>query len=248
MSDKKKKTLEEIKNFPQYLPAKKKTVSVEGYIKNDNKNYTDNKGYIDDDGVIWIFNATGKPKNPNMYPYFWFTEDGKLEFSNPDAIMINMFRIERLVDMSLVNIINNTAENEVLFDEEEISNIISSTSFYVPEIKEDEDFLKKLVKYTILQKGIDINKLKSKTDEKYILPNMKAALNNKTKMSVVYFAYWMDLLGCDFEVTIMDNGTDKRDSLKNPILYQSHTEKLNNIVNGIPKEAVIAMKEKEDDE
>ena len=90
----------------------------------------------------------------------------------------------------------------------------------------------KIVKTTIIEKGIDINRLKGKTDEKYILPNMKAALQNKTKMSVVYFMCWMNLLGCDFEVTILDSGEDKNDPLKVPLVYQSYRDGISNLVDG----------------
>ena len=231
-------------NFPQYISTKERTVSIVGYVNSKEKcsinDFQDGKGYVDEDGFVWIY-CVAKPKNADTYPYFWI-KDNKAEFSNPGDYMKSIYNIDKLMDMSLVNIINTTEPNEVLFDEEEINDIISSSSFYIPEIKKDDDYLKKLVKYTIIKKNIDINRLKTKTDEKYMLPNMKAALNSSTKTSVIYFALWMDLLGCTFDITISDSGEDKIDPLKTPIVYESATDKISDLVHGELVEASIANK------
>ena len=208
--------------------------------------YKPGKGYMfDKDSIpgqkkvegVWIY-CTEKPLHPNTYPYFWpVTEETtldiegvptsttitKLKFSDPSDSILEAFSIKNLQDMSMVNIIDSTVEGEVLFDEQELNDINAASNFYVPIIYESDDFLKRIVKSVIIEKGININKLKSKTEEKYILPNMKAALMNKTKMSVLYFAYWMELLGCDFEITIRDDGTIPTDKLKHPLSYSSYT-------------------------
>ena len=239
--------------FPQYISTTDRTVSIVGYVDTKKKDlkkedFIDGKGYIDNDGTIYIY-AQIKPKYANQYPYFWITDEGVAEKSSPEEIMIKAFNIDRLVDMNLRNIIDTTDPNEVLFNEEEINNIISSASFYIPEIKEDDDFLKKIIKYTIIKKKIDINRLKNKTDEKYVLPNMKAALNSSTKTSVIYFALWMDLLGCDFDIIISDAGEDKVDPLKSPIAFSSHTGKLGDLINGefVENPSVNNFKDEEDE-
>ena len=43
---------------------------------------------------------------------------------------------------------------------------------------------------------------------------MKQALEKSTKMSVIYFASWMEILGLDFEIIVKDNGQDRIDPLK----------------------------------
>ena len=222
--------------FPQYISTNERTVSVVGMLCKDeteeavNAKYQHGKGYIDEDEQIWIF-SNEKPKNKNEYPYFWF-EDGEKKFSDPPEIIKKAYCVSNMVDMNLVNIIEKTEPGEQLFNEKEITDMNAAAAVYVPIINESDDFLKKIVKTTIIQKGVDLNKLKSKTDEKYILPNMKAALQNKTKMSVVYFCCWMNLLGCDFDITIQDNGEDERDPLKTPISYSSYTNKITKDCNG----------------
>lgn len=228
---KKKKELK----FPQYINTTERTVSVNGIMKdNDTKNdYENGKGYINDKDEIWIY-VEKKPMNNNLnaYPYFWFNEDGCKEYSDPPELMRNVFKIESLQDISILNIINITKPDEQLYNEEEILDINASANFYIPIVNKDDDFLKKIVKLIIIEKGIDINRLKSKTEMPYMLPNMKTALQNKTKMSVSYFTAWMELLGCTFDVVIKDNGTDAVNPLKQPYVYDIETNSMSVIING----------------
>lgn len=235
--------------FPQYLNTTNRTVEVVGFIDDKAKElYIDNKGYIDDDGQIWIYCFKGKPKHKNLYPYFWYEGDEK-KFSEPIEIIKNAYKVNNLQDVSMVTIINTTKPNEELFDEEAIEDMNAAAAFFVPIIKPTDDFLKKIVKVIIIEEGIDINKLKTKTGEKYQLANMRAALQNDTKMSVTYFNYWMNLLGCNFSITISDSGEENSDKLKFPVLYQSYSDGVSKIVKGEPKTIDITkyMKKESDD-
>ena len=232
--------------FPQYVSGNARAVSVVGYITDTNFNYEEGKGYLDDSGYVWIFCKNGKPKNSDEYPYFWIEEDS-IVYSIPDDEIRDKFNIDNMIDISLVNIIEKTKPNEVLYDEQEIQDMNSAASFYVPIINDSDDFLKKIVKNTIITKGIDINRLKGKTDQKYVLPNMKAALENKTKMSVIYFCCWMELLGCDFQIDIIDNGLDSTNKLKTDLIYTSNTDKVYKSINGDLVECINKNTEGGDD-
>lgn len=222
--------------FPMYVSTNNRTVSVVGLLSKDDKKkkeiYIDQKGYVDDDGTIWIFSGEGKPKCPNEYPYFWFNEDDEKEFSNPSEIILNAFNEENMVDMSLVNIVETTDPNEELFDEEEINDMNAAAAFFIPPINKNDDFLKKIVKATIIKKGIDINRLKSKTDEKYMIPNMRSALTNNTKMSVKYFIIWMNLLGCEIELVVNNADENVQNPLKHPIIYDSYHNSIGELIDG----------------
>lgn len=232
-------------NFPQYVSGGARAISVIGYMADSN--FEDGKGYLDEDGHIWIFCKNGKPKNSDEYPYFWYEGDN-ITYSIPEDEIKEKFSIDNMMDISLVSIIEKTKPNEVLYDEKEIQDMNAAASFYVPIINEGDDFLKKIVKNTIITKGIDINRLKGKTDQKYVLPNMKAALENKTKMSVVYFCCWMELLGCDFQIDIVDNGTDATNTLKTEIIYTSGTDKVYKNLNGELIELINSKSGDEDDD
>lgn len=232
--------------FPQYINTSERTVEVIGCIEElgtyesivtNKKSLINCKGYLKDEKEIWIY-CDKKPKNHNAYPYFWIDkidDDNKeitFKYSDPPELIKKAFSVEELRDMSLVTIVENTIPGEQLFDESEINDMNAASSVYIPVISETDDFLKKVVKMTIIKKGIDINRLKSKTDAKYQLPNMKAALQNNTKMSVTYFTNWMELLGCNFSVTICDDNSDSVDKLKFPITYNSYKDGMEMDVNG----------------
>ena len=223
---------------------------VKKELKKRKIQYIDGKGYVDENEYIWIFNAKGKPKNPNAYPYFWINEDGEKEFSNPPELIKDEYTVDNMMDLSLVETIKNTEPNEVHYDEEMLNDINASSSSFTPTVKLDDDFLKKIVKWLILVMGVDINALKSKTFEKYVLPNMKSALQNKTKMSVIYFITWMNLLGCDFEITVVSNGEDGKNTLKFPLVYRSYTDSVGLLKDGKIEElskAALLLEEDEDE-
>ena len=232
-------------NFPQYINTTNRTIEVVGMLETTD-DYVDNKGYIDPDGQIWIY-SYNKPKHKNLYPFFW-KEDGELKFSDPIKIVKSAYHIDQLQDVSMVTIINTTKPNEELFDEEAIEDMNAAAAFFVPIIKPTDDFLKKIVKIVIIEQGIDINKLKAKTGEKYQLANMRAALQNSTKMSVTYFNYWMNLLNCDFTITITDNNNSSTDKLKDPIIYQSYSDNLSKVKGSEIKPINIDMYMKKDRE
>lgn len=212
-----------IKNLklPQYISTKNKTITVCGGINNDTT-FIDGKGYLAEDGSIWIFSAK-EPISKTTYPFFWF-DGGNIVYSTPSETSKKEYRIENLKDLDLVTIIERTKPGEVLLDEVSLDHINSGAAFYVPTMKQSDDFLKKLVKSVIITKQIDVNALKAQTEQKYVLSNMRAALENKTKMSVKYFLYWMELLECDFQVIITDNDNSSVHKLNKDVSYTSNTD------------------------
>lgn len=236
----KNKNIEGLK-FPNYINTSERSITVLGLIKGGKddspENYVDGKGYIDEKTEkIWIFCAE-KPNKAfvNAYPYFWF-ENGEIKKSKPSILMQKAYSVNNIQDLSLHTVIDKTIPGEQLYNESEIMDINASSSFYIPTIHQSDDFLKKIVKIIIIEKGIDINRLKCKSDVPYKLANMKTALNNGTKMSVSYFASWMELLGCTFDVLIRDNGVDTVNPLENEHIYDFEKDKMTVLVNGRERE------------
>ena len=216
-----------IMNENFYLVTNDSTINVIGTIdtkKEPSGVLISGKGYIDENDRVWIF-SSGKPNSPNKRPYFWI-EDGEVHFSNPEKSVFDTFNKKNLKNLDVNVIINNTKEGEVLLSEKAIIDTNASAEVYVPTILESDDFLKLLSKRAIIDKGINIARLKYKMPEKYVLPNMKAAMQGKTKMSTVYFETWAELLGFDFELIIKDNGTDPQNPLEYPLKYVSRRGKV----------------------
>lgn len=220
-----------IENFPMFLPfTNERTYSVLGYIGEVDE-YKDNKGYIDKEtGKIYICSKDKEPAH-NDVPILRVSEDSIEKVDVNSTQTIEAFSVDRLYSLSYDNIIETTAEDEVLYNAEELADMNAASSVYIPIINEDDDPLKKIVKKIIIEKGIDINRLKHKMPKKYGLTNMKSALIGKTKMSIANFNMWCELLGVDYEITINDNGSDKIDPLKLTLHYLSYRDRIEEIGN-----------------
>lgn len=208
------------RKFPVYLSTKNSCKRVVGYIDSEYEPFIDGKGYIYDDQV-WFFSRE-KPKTSDI-PVFWY-EHGRILFGKTRETIKENFSVKRLRSMEPQDTLANLDPNVPLYDEKALSDINSATSVFVPEIKETDDCLKKLVKLTIIKKNININGLKSKMAKSYSLPNLKTALMNNTKMSVPNFLIWCDLLSISFDIFISDNGTDIHNPLPEQIHYNSLTD------------------------
>lgn len=208
--------------FPKYLlVGKDSTIECVGYLDDDSrvKAYSKNKGYILND-TVWIYSDIGRAKN-NRYPYFWINDNGEIEFSKPTKQVLAMFSVKKLNSLNLTIMTNSLDKNEELYDIRVVNDMNSSGEKYIPTMSDRDDFLKKLIKTCIINKAINLNRLKHRVGQKYVLPNMKAALDNSTKMSVSYYNMWTELLGLDYVVVIYDNGSDEINPLPDPLVFSS---------------------------
>ena len=199
-------------------------VSITGFLSGNR--FIDNKGYVDPEtDIVWIYRKDPPKINRNKYPYFW-KKDEDLVFSSPSEEMKERFSYTHAVSLDLDKILKETKDSDKMYNEAAILEMNSSSAKYSPIINPKDDFLKMVVKQVILEKNIDINRLKIKMDNTYNLLNMKQALEKDTKMSVNYFVKWAEILGFDFTITCVDNGEDSMDPLKLMIKYESKTGKV----------------------
>lgn len=205
------------RKYPLYIRFEKRVYTVLGEITFDDQPFRDGKGYIYD-GYIWIFSK--KKPNDSKVPYFWY-EHGKVCFGKMRDSVKEFFSTDKLLDLSFANTVYKMDPKEELYDEDVLSDMNSSTSIFRPEINPEDDCLKVLIKMAILEKNINVNRLKSKMERSYSLSNLKTALIGKTKMSIPNFIIWCDLLGLGFNISIYDNQTDDQNPLKYAIEYNS---------------------------
>lgn len=186
--------------------------------------FKENKGYVDDEGYIFIFREN--PSRKETIP--WFTiimnSEGKpaLKFNQyRNEELRKAFRIERVGDLSMKRIIDESSPDDVLYDEQVLNDIMNATSKFIPEIKDEDDFLKKVIKTIILEKDVDVHKYKKLMKHSYELSNLLQSLTGKTKISPFVFLIWMELMGCHFKLTVQDNGSDKQNPLPFTVEYDS---------------------------
>lgn len=217
---------------------------LDGYLSDFNMSYDEigdkkrnlsslknNKGYVDDDGYIWIY-WDKAPEKSTSIPYFIIEVDAdlnpKFKFSDwhtPETR--KAFNIDNVGDCSLAYIKEHSTEDDVNHNDDAVLDVYSSTNKYCPQINDSDDFLKKLIKTVIIEKEVNLNKYKNiYGTKKYTLTNMKQALAGTTKMSPTVFLMWAEILGIDFEMNIVDNGSDQGDNFKGMIHYDSVTDSI----------------------
>lgn len=200
-----------------FLSYHDRTYAIYGNIK-DTKNFVNGKGYIDDNGNVYIY--TDRPIS--SAPYFMKNEEtGEISYHNMTPLYSTYFNKDHIGTLSFKELVDNTTGNEVLYNTEALEDMNLASSIYVPTINDDDDPLKKIIKQAIIDKHIDLNRLKHKMPQKYGLTNMKSALIGKTKMSIFNFMIWCELLGLDFKFIVTDNDTDKINPLTKTISFDS---------------------------
>lgn len=219
-----------------YISDYKLSYDGEGLSVRDLK---ENRGYVDEHGYIHIFRIT--PRRTEDIP--WFTiemgQNGapKLKFNpNRSPETRAAFHIDKVRDLSVANIIANADPSVPLYDEAMLRDVQNATKVFIPEKCTFDDFLKKLVKEIIILKDVNVQKYKSRMEHSYELSNLVQGLMSSpyeddekkrggTKMSPFVFEKWMDLLGCDFEITVKNNGRDT-DPLPVTLHYNSKTSEV----------------------
>ena len=159
--------------------------------------------------VVYIYHGKLKKTADSSKPGIYKTDDGYMFVEPSESEIERIYSVDNLVTLDTSDIIRKVAKNKENYQQPEDLEIINNNSeLYVPTIKDDDDFLKKLVKRAIINKKINISNYRSRFKDDYSLNNMKSGLKRETKMTVTNFRSWCEILGLDFEVSIRDNGTD----------------------------------------
>ena len=175
-----------------------------------------NHGYIIRD-FVYVYKGKSEPDGMGIYK-----NNGELVIIDGTAREKENFSVDKVIDMDIESIANKIKEQAERFtSEEDLEVINNSAEVFAPKIKEDDDFLKQIVKQALEEKQISIKHYKNKFSKPHTLNNIKSALINKTKTSINNFEQWAELLGFDWEIRIFDNGQDKQNPMDVDIIFKS---------------------------
>lgn len=176
-------------------------------------------GYIID-GMVYVYR--GKLKDPDERTPGLYNKDGEYIRIEPKGKDIELYDIDNVTELNLESIFNKVEnEKESFIQPEDVEIINNNAELYTPTIKEDDDFLKYLVKKIIIDKRINLRNYKDKFATDYSMNNMKSGLNRKTKMTVTNFKSWCEALGVNWRIIISDSGEDTNNPLPNDIEISS---------------------------
>ena len=188
---------------------------IEVKLFNRKKELIEGLGYMEN-GLVYIYNGEIKRSNPRpgLYTKTTATSKGKAKkeyfFIGDEPDYKGIFPVSEVLELDANAIFENlNSEPEGFMNIDELESISTDRDIYVPIIKDTDDFLKVAIKRAIINKKINLkNKYKDKFTNQHQLTNMMSSLKGNTKMSVIYFIYWADLLGLDWNLRLYDNGTD----------------------------------------
>jgi hypothetical protein len=175
--------------------------------------------YIDGDYVYVYRGKKEKFKRTEIVPGIYKNKRGLYEFVHPETKKEKEeYSIDNVVELDTNKIFEEVSEKQENFiDPEDIEIINNNSEIFVPTFREDDDFLKYIVKKAILDKKVNLKNYKDKFPNQYALNNMKSGLNKETKMTVTNFKSWCEILGLEWEMTVRDNGTDRLSPLPESI-------------------------------
>lgn len=141
-------------------------------------------------------------------------EKEKYSSSSIKEINLNIESMMKEIITDMSNFIDND-DVEILNSNKEVSEF---------QVHENDDFLKKVIKQAITSKEINLKNYATKLPNKHDLGNMISILTKDTKMSVVNFKRFTEMLGLRWELTLEDDGTDRLAPLKEKIEIDSENQ------------------------
>lgn len=135
---------------------------------------------------------------------------------------LDEYHIDNINELDPDRIFEKITDNEADFIvPEDVEIIQNNAELFKPPFREDDDFLKYIVKRVIWDKNVNMKNYRNKFTNQFTLNNMMSGLKKSTKMTVTNFKIWGEVLGFDWEFVIRDNGTDKHNPLPDEITVES---------------------------
>lgn len=183
-------------------------------------------GYIKGSLVYIYRGKLEKFKKSELEPGIYLDLQREYKFIEPSKDEARIYNVDNISELDLDIISESISQSEENFIQpEDIEVINNNAEVYIPTIKEDDDFLKVAVKKSIIGKEINLKNYKDRFSNQYGLNNAKSGLTKSTKMTVTNFQIWREILGLKWRLIIENDGTDKMNPLKEPIIIDSEDYK-----------------------
>lgn len=181
-----------------------------------------NNAYIKGDYVYVFRKEVERDSKGEIIPGVYYNKTRDFVWVEPKTDKDKQkYSVENVDDVSPDAIFKDIQRRrEEFYSAEDIEEMNNNANMFTPTIQPDDDFLKKIIKQAIIDKGINLNSkiYKEACSNKWILNNLKSSLTKKKKqMSIKYFKIWCELLNLDFIATVQDNGNDPYNPLPKPI-------------------------------
>lgn len=172
-----------------------------------------NTGYLKD-GLVYIYRGDISKKKKFTNGLFTDKKGNRMFAMGEDDK--NHFTFENIQDDSIHSIVEQTKRINPKLKKKIMKEINKSSDIYSPEIDENDDFLKHLIKQIVLEKKIDLKDHRDKFKRVHDSSNLKASLEAKTSpdgkrgtLTINNLMKWMEVLDMDIEVIFKDSPTSE---------------------------------------
>ena len=124
----------------------------------------------------------------------------------------DLYAFDKIKDDSIASIIRRANNINPRLQHKIMKDINKSTDIYIPELDENDDFLKHLVKLMLIEKKISLKDYKDKFKKTHDITNIKASLDTKTSpdgkrgaLTINNLLKWVDLLDMDILIEFKDS-------------------------------------------
>lgn len=166
-------------------------------------------GYLKD-GYVYIYR--GDISKKRKFKSGLFTNDNNEYMFFLDNDEKDLYAFDKIKDDSIASIIRRANNINPRLQHKIMKDINKSTDIYIPELDENDDFLKHLVKLMLIEKKISLKDYKDKFKKTHDITNIKASLDTKTSpdgkrgaLTINNLLKWVDLLDMDILIEFKDN-------------------------------------------
>lgn len=210
-----------------------------------------NTAYIKD-GYVYIYR--GDVAKMRKYSSGIFTDKkGNVMFTLSDDEK-DIYDVANVRDDSISSILEQAKRISPTLKRRIIKDINKSSDIYVPELDENDDFLKHLIKLILLEKKIDLKEHKDKFKKAHDATNLKASLEAKTSsdgkkgnLTMPNLLKWLEILEMKIDVTISD-GEHSEDPCFKTFSYKADDGYLVTPIEGYDDIEVVYESELEEEE
>lgn len=184
------------------------------------KDYDDMVAYLHGD-YYYLFRGKipldNNPKEPGIY----------LDRQTGSPILVQPTSEKDIKQYTYNDKICSTTANEIIDKinrkEVEVFVMPESSKAFCPEITENDDVLKRLMKKAILDKGIDIDRFKARFVDKNALFNFKQVLKGDNRLSMLLFDRGVEAFNLKYTIILSEanTGTTIGAHLAEPIIVTS---------------------------
>lgn len=155
--------------------------------------------YLDKE-YYYIFRGERKGHPMNLKVGIYYDTDTESYFKVEPETLEEKEKFKIAGKIAITN--TNSIIDVINCNEDILVDMPDSTKIFMPDLSNNDDILKRLVKQALIQKNIDLDKYKDQFTDKNSLFNFKQVIKGDNKLSILIFDRGVDALGLRYRISL----------------------------------------------